>query len=120
MNTTLEQVNAELSSLIDAYGAGTLAAGEYRQRRRVLVCQISGEAVPEVENEGSAECTLPGGMAAVQLTDKPVAVVEPASEQAPQEEVPRKSNALYWFVTAVTLLVAIAGVGGLFWYIFRQ
>lgn len=116
MNVKIEEVNAELSPLIDSYAAGTVAAGEYRQRRRALICKVSGEAVPEVEDEGSAECTLPGGMAAVNVSETPV--VERA-EAGLRDGVPEKSNALYWFVTAITLLVAIAGVGGLFWYIFR-
>lgn len=116
MSVNIEEVNAELTSLIDSYAAGMLAAGEYRQRRRVLVCKVSGEEVPEVEDEGSGECALPGGMAAVNVSDAPV--VERA-EEGLRDGVPEKSNALYWFVTAITLLVAIVGVGGLFWYIFR-
>lgn len=116
MSENLEQVNAELSSLIDSYADGTLAAGEYRQRRRALVCQISGQEVPELESEGSAECTLPGGMAAVNINE---ALAAEHVDTDVQHGESKKSNALYWFVTAVTLAVAMAGVGGLFWYIFR-
>jgi hypothetical protein len=116
MSVNVEEVNAELSTLIDSYAAGTLAAGEYRQRRRELVCKISGEAVPDVESVGSAECTLPGGMTAVNVSDSPVA--EKINDECEKHE-PTKSKALYWFVTVITLLVAVAGVAGLFWYIFR-
>lgn len=116
MSVKVEEVNAELSTLIDSYAAGTLAAGEYRQRRRELVCKVSGEAVPQVESKGSAECTLPGGMTAVNISDSPGAET---IEDELRESEPKKSKALYWFVTAITLLVAIAGVAGLFWYIFR-
>lgn len=110
-----QAINKQLSSLVDAYANGSMAAAEYRQQRRALICEYTGQPVPEVEAAGSGEQTQPA-MAAV--PDQPV----PETEQvAPAVDVGKSAGkGLYVLITVVTVLVALAGAGGLFWFIFRE
>ncbi len=123
MTASAQTLNQKLSALVDAYANGSMAAAEYRQQRRALICEFTGQAVPEVEADGSGEQTHPG-VAAVKAPEvgTPVAAAEmPDAVADDSDRAPAKSNkGLYILITAVSLLVALAGAGGLFWYIFRD
>lgn len=113
MSGQIGKVNSELASLVDAYASGSLAAGEYRSQRRALICQVTGELEPQVEDAVSAEDTAPA-MPAIEIPEgRPSGETDVVTGE-------QKSNALYWLVTAGALLIALAGISALFWYIFRK
>lgn len=117
MNDSTASLNKQISALVDQYANGSLAAAEYRQQRRALICQFTGESLPQVEEDGSGDATHPG-IPAVKAPASTDTAVEPEVSVAPRAAKSNKS--LYILITAVTVLVALAGAGGLFWFIFRE
>ena len=118
MSRDLKAVNEELLALTEAYAGGSLAAAEFRQRRRLLICQVTGEPEPALDSGASAESTHPGIAA---LSDSEVAAASTqAAPAATKEAAPPSRRALYWGLTVVLVLVALAGVGGLIWFVSRH
>lgn len=105
MKPDVQQVNAALRQLAEDYAEGHLSVAAYRTRRRELVCSVTGQALPQLD-EG--EATHPG-LPPVSV-DSPV---EPSAESAP----PARS---YRAVTILVLALAIAGAAGLLWFVFRK
>lgn len=119
MSSSIQSVNKQIAELVDAYANGSMAAAEYRHQRRTLICEVLGQPVPEVETSDSGDETSPG-MQAVQGVEAPDSEsVEVQADMQANNNV-ASGKTLYILITVVTLLVALTGAGGLFWYIFRE
>ena len=111
MKVKVQQVNDALRQLAEEYAEGQLSPAAYRARRRELVCRVTGELPPQLD-EG--EATHPGlppvsgePGAPDQTSPGPVVDVAPPVRR-------------YRVVTLLVLALAMAGAAGLLWFVFRK
>ena len=129
MTGPFAEINQELVSITEAHASGQMDRHDFRRRRRELICQVTGETPPSISEEEQAaqvsEDDTHPKMAAVSVPDpqplqEPDAVVEAAVAEPEADEKPAgKAKVSYWKLTAVVLLVAVAGLAGLLWFILR-
>lgn len=114
-----QEINAQLLALTETFSSGSIAMSEFRHRRRELICQFTGQDAPEIDDESSGEATHPG-MPAVSAPVAQPPEVEAEVPASSNEKASPPSKAVYVMITVVTLLIAISGFAGLFWFIFRK
>lgn len=110
MSRTVQAINAALRELAGRYAAGTLSAAEYRQRRRELICELSGESVPQVDDGAAEEHTQPN-LPALSDTEMRAAVALASQQVAAINEQRRRGLSVgqrRGLVVAL-LLLALAG-----------
>ena len=112
MKPDVQQVNAALRQLAEDYAEGQLSAAAYRARRGELVCGVTGQALPPMDD---GEATHPG-LPPVSV-DSSVAPEEAPVASAAEQVPPARS---YRAVTFLVLALAIAGAAGLLWFVFRK
>lgn len=108
-----EQINRDLAALADAYAAASIAPSEYRRRRRELVCAWTGQSLPEAD-EADDEATQPKLRA---ISDEDIARTSPAPQPVADAPKARRSG---WWVTALLLLLALAGAAVVVGFVLRR
>lgn len=138
------RANQQLASLSAQFAEGELDRVSFRQQRRSLICSVTGEPVPEVPAAHDQldlpreDDTLPGtlsvetpmqssrGVEAVAVAPVAAAAQEEAPAEVPSEPAPaepvegvaaRRRNTLH--ITLLLVLLALVGLGGLLWFVFR-
>jgi len=112
MKPDVQQVNAALRQLAEEYAEGQLSAAAYRARRRELVCGVTGQALPQLDD---GEATHPG-LPPVSVGQPDIPEAEPVTPVAEQATPVRNYRA----VTMLVLALAMAGAAGLLWFVFRK
>lgn len=119
MNAAGEKLNQDLLALTESFANAAIGPAEFRRRRREIICQWTGQPVPEVDVSAPSEVDTHPGMKAI--TDKDVraaaAAAEPASAPAQQASKP-----IRWglWITILLLLFAFSGAGALIWFVLRR
>lgn len=112
MSRGVQALNSALRELAGRYAAGSLSMAEYRQRRRELICELTGEVPPQIEAGVDEDITQPNLPA---VTDTEVrATVALASQQVAainqqQRQAQRLSSGQRRWLIAGLLLLALLG-----------
>lgn len=117
MSKDIAGINDALKALALDFSEGRIGAAELRQRRRELICSMTGQALPQLENDASGEATHPG-LPPVSVAPAPDDDGEGGDVAGPAPVASARAG--YWWITALTILVALAGVAGLLWFVFRK
>ena len=114
------EINSQLLALTETFSSGSIAMSEFRHRRRELICQFTGQDAPKIDDERSGEATQPGmpAVSASSVAQSPKVDADVPTTSTEKASPP--SKAVYVMITVVTLLIAISGFAGLFWFIFRK
>lgn len=121
MNAAGEKLNQDLLVLTESFANAAIGPAEFRRRRREIICQWTGQPVPQVDAAAVSEDDTHPGLKAI--TDKDVhdaarvAVAEPASAPAQQA-----SKSIRWglWITVLLMLFAFSGAGALIWFVLRR
>jgi hypothetical protein len=103
------QVNEALLALAEEYANAGVGPAEFRRRRRELICQWTGQPVPEMAVE-SEERTEPG-LQAIVIDEVAMSTtrVEGVGRPAPGQRI----------VIISLLLLAAMGAAGILWFVLR-
>jgi hypothetical protein len=116
MSTSLEQTNQQLLALTESYANAAVGPAEFRQQRRLLVCQWTGEPVPTAgQGDDSEDHTAPKLKA---ITDADIAMATWAPTSAAVTVVPLLRRPVFW-ATLGLILMAVLGAAGLAWFVLR-
>jgi hypothetical protein len=132
-NEALEETNKKLAQLGQSYLDGNLERPDFRHQRRELICAVFGVSAPNVPPGHDGEVikednTLPDAAAKpqaapaqAQQSDDELVIDEMAegevAEQSESESESMKTSHL--LLTALLVLLALAGIGGLLAFILR-
>ncbi|MEE4249705.1 MAG: hypothetical protein V2I38_03890 [Alcanivoracaceae bacterium] len=119
MTLAADDINRELLALTESFADGAVGPAEFRRRRRELICDWTGEDVPQIDLDLPAEDdTQP---ALKPITDKDIAAAK-QSAVAPSVEVTAPPRRSYWgwWVTGLLLLIAAGGAVSLLWFVLRR
>jgi len=122
MSGPFSEINQELVAITEAHASGQMDRLEFRRRRRALICQATGEAPPaqseeEVAAQVSEDDTHPKMAAVTVPSPEPGEHSEGADTGDADEDTGSRLSS--WKFTILLLLVALAGLGGLLWFILR-
>ena len=121
MNAVGDKLNQDLLALTESFANAVIGPAEFRRRRREIICQWTGQPVPQLDASAPSEDDTHPGMKAI--TDKDVrdAARTPAAEPA-VEPVPQSGKPVRWglWITVLLLLFAFSGAGALVWFVLRR
>jgi|GEM_PF-2468682 hypothetical protein len=121
MNAAGDKLNQDLLALTESFANAVIGPAEFRRRRREIICQWTGQPVPQVDVSAPSEDDTHPGMKAI--TDKDVrdAARAPAAEPAAVAAEP-SGKSIRWglWVTVLLLLFAFSGAGALVWFVLRR
>jgi hypothetical protein len=118
MSRAPEQINQQLLALSESYANAAMGPAEYRRQRRVLICQWTGQALPETGIEHDSEDDTAPKLKAITETDIAMATWAPAAASVPLAKAPVHRRPVVW-ITLLLLLVALVGAAGLAWFVMR-
>jgi hypothetical protein len=116
MNAAGDKLNQDLLALTESFANAAIGPAEFRRRRREIICQWTGQPVPQVDVSAPSEDDTHPGMKAI--TDRDV------REAARVAEIPvtQEHKPVRWglWITALLLLFAFSGAGALVWFVLRR
>ena len=121
MNAAGDKLNQDLLALTESFANAAIGPAEFRRRRREIICQWTGQPVPQVDASAPSEDDTRPGMKAI--TDKDVrdaaraVAVEQASNVSTAERKPVRWGV---WITVLLLLFAFSGAGALIWFVLRR
>ncbi|MFN3713866.1 MAG: hypothetical protein ACK4SX_09425 [Alcanivoracaceae bacterium] len=118
MSGAPEQINKQLLALTESYANAALGPAEYRRQRRLLICQWTGQMVPETGPDRDSEDDTAPKLKAITETDIAMATWAPTEATAPPAKAPWHRRPAVW-ITLLLLLVALIGAAGLAWFVMR-
>ena len=119
MNTAGEKLNQDLLALTESFANAAIGPAEFRRRRREIICEWTGQPVPQVDVSAPSEDDTHPGMKAI--TDKDVRDAARAADPATApSESPDKPTRWGLWVTVLLLLFAFSGAGALIWFVLRR
>lgn len=120
MNTAGEKLNQDLLALTESFANAAIGPAEFRRRRREIICEWTGQPVPQVDVSAPSEDDTHPGMKAI--TDKDVRDAVRAAKPAAAPAAEPSGKPIRWglWITVMLLLFAFSGAGALIWFVLRR
>lgn len=121
MSAAGEKLNHDLLALTESFANAAIGPAEFRRRRREIICQWTGQPVPQVDVSAPSEDDTHPGMKAVTDKDVSDAARAAAAAQAPVAGT-EEGKPVRWglWITVLLLLFAFSGAGALIWFVLRR
>lgn len=121
MNADDDKLNQDLLALTESFANAAIGPAEFRRRRREIVCQWTGQPVPQVDASAPGETATHPGIKAIADKDVRDAAVAATAEQG-SAEPPQASKPIRWgmWITVLLMLFAFSGAVALIWFVLRR